>query len=227
MSGAKKIATAAAVAALLGTGGVAWGQMTSGDSMRQRYDKQTKGASIDEYIKKLDSDDASERLEGVKSLGESKDGKAIQYLIQAVGDPDERVQVKAIEVLGEMRASDATPVLVQQLFIRSTRPELKRRILAALGKIGDSTASRPIVEFLQRDLDSATRGTAIYALGDIGAADAVDELKKISESDKDATLRRLAREALGKVQYHQEAQLKEVKEPLDTFLPKEPPPPQQ
>lgn len=202
-------------------------QAPSSDGMRQRYDKQSKTSSnLDEFIRKLDSDDPLERLDAVKSLGESKDNKAIPYLIQAVGDPDERVQVKAIEMLGEMRATDATPVLVQHLFIKSTRPEMKRRILASLGKIGDQSAAKPILEFLQRDLDPGTRGTAIYALGDLGASEALEPLKKIAQDDQDPTLRRLAREASNKIQYHQEVQLKEVKQPLDTFLPKEPPPPQ-
>lgn len=198
------------------------------NSARQRYENQPKSDKIDEYVKDLDSGVADDRLAAVKSLGVSKDPKAIEYLIQAVGDPDERVQVKAIEMLGELRATDATHVLVQHLFIKTARPELKRRILAALGKIGDATAARPIVEFLQRDLDKSTRGTAIYALGDIGSADAATELTKIAETDPEPSLRRLAREALGKVQYHQENQAKEVQQPLDTFLPKAPPgaPPQ-
>lgn len=206
--------------------GVSQAQMNPG-SVRERYDKQTKGSSLDEYVTKLGSDDPQERLEGVKSLGEAKDKKATQYLIQAVGDPDERVQVKAIETLGELRASDATSVLVQHLFIRTTRPEMKRLILASLGKIGDPSAAKPIVEFLQRDLDDATRGTAIYALGDIGSTDASATLEQLSKNDPNPTLRRLSREALSKVQIHRDAQAKEVKEPLETFLPKEPPPPAQ
>lgn len=227
MSRHRAIAAGLGAAVLaLGVAGAAEAQL-QGDSVRQRYDKSQKSTSIDEHVKKLDSDDPDERLDGVRAIGSSKDGKGVEYLIQALGDPDERVQVKAIEMLGEMRASDATPVLVQHLFIRQARPELKARILAALGKIGDATAARPIVEFLQRDLDKSTRGTAIYALGDIGAAEASPELKKIAETDGDPMLRRLAREALSKVQYHQEAQEKEVKAPLDTFLPKEPPPPPQ
>src|SRR5262249_28233944 len=148
----------------------------SGQQIRNRYDKNTKGASIDDYVKRLASDDPEKRLEAVKSLGASKDNKAVEYLIQALGDSDMRVQAKAVDMLGEMRATDATPVLIQSLFLRTTETQMKQRILASLGKIGDTRAARPIMEFLQRDLDQATRGTAIYALGAIGAPESVDAL---------------------------------------------------
>ena len=186
--------------------------------IRQRYEKNTKGASIDDYVKKLDSEDADKRLEAVKSLGATKDNKAIEYLIQALGDPDVRVQCKAVDFLGEMRATEATPVLIQHLFLVTTDSHMKNRLLASLGKIGDARAARPIMEFLQRDLDPATRGTAIFALGDIGAPESVGTLSQISQADQDATLRRLAGEALSKVQLHQAVQQKELKGVPETFL---------
>lgn len=204
----------------------AYGQISS-NQIRQRYDKNTKGTSIDDFVKKLNSDDAEKRLEGVKSLGASKDPKAVEYLIQALGDGDVRVQVKAIEMLGEMRATEATPVLIQYLFLRTTETQMKQRILAALGKIGDTRAARPIMEFLRRDLDLATRGTAIFALGDIGAPESMETLSQIAEADTDQTARRLASEALNKVRHHQAVMHQEVKGPSETFLEPKQPPPQQ
>jgi HEAT repeat protein len=199
----------------------------SGQQMRERYDKTTKGTSIDDFVKKLNSDDPEKRLEGVKSLRDSKDAKAIEYLIQATGDSDIRVQAKAIAALGDLRATDATPVLIQYLSRTTVENNMKQLILASLGKIGDTRAARPITEFLQRDLDPATRGTAIFALGEIGAPESTETLSKLAQGDEDPTVRRLANEALAKVQYHQAALQKEVKGPSQTFLdPKEPPPPQ-
>ena len=199
----------------------------SSQQIRQRYEKNTKGTSIDDFVKKLESSDADKRLEGVKSLGATKDNKAVEYLIQALGDSDVRVQAKAVDMLGEMRATEATPVLIQHLFLRTTDAQMKQRLLASLGKIGDMRAARPIVEFLQRDLDPATRGTAIFALGDIGAPESADALLQISRADQDATVRRLASEALNKVQQHQAVREKEAKGPSETFLEPKQPTPQQ
>lgn len=189
-------------------------------SFQQRNRAQT--GSVDEHIRKLGSPDPDTRLEAVRQLANSRDRKVVEYLIQSLGDSDMRVRAKAVEALGEMRATDATQVLVQQLFLRTSEPAMKQRILAALGKIGDPRAARPIVEFLQLDLDPSTRGTAIYALGEIGAAEGLELLQELANADKDPTIRRLAREASAKIEYYQSAKAREAKGPTDTFLPKQP-----
>ncbi|HUI24598.1 MAG TPA: HEAT repeat domain-containing protein [Candidatus Kryptonia bacterium] len=197
----------------------------SSKQVQDRYQKQTKGGTkLEDFVKKLESSDPDQRLEGVKSLGESKEPKATAYLIQAVGDTDARVQCKAIDLLANLRADDATPVLVQYLFRSDVDPQLKHRVLAALGQIGDARAAQPIVEYLQRDLDASMRGTAIFALGELGAPEALDRLTAIAQADTDPTLRRLASEAAAKVRQRQAVIKSEVKEPSATFLePKHPP----
>jgi hypothetical protein len=198
----------------------------SGQQIKERYERNTTGGSIDDYVRNLNSDDPAKRLQGVKSLTTSKDAKAIEYLLQAVGDQDVRVKAKAIDGLADLRATEATPVLIQQLFLRSTEPYVEQRILACLGKIGDQRATKPILEFLQQDLDPATKGTAIYALGDIGSPEAIAPLAEIERTEENATLQRLAREATAKVKYHQAVLKAEAKEPLDTFLRANEPPQQ-
>lgn len=190
----------------------------SADAVRQRYDKQTKGGSVEEWARQMNSDDPLERLKGVRSLSQSSDPNAVPYLVQALGDNDLRVKAKAIDACGQVRAADATPVLVQMLFLRGTNPEVERRILAALGKIGDQRAAQPIMEYLGRDLDHATRGTAIFALGDIAAPESLDFLAELERTEAHPTLKRLAREAQAKVRYQQSVKQAEAKQPLDTFL---------
>jgi len=169
-----------------------------------------------------------ERLKGVKSLSTSTDPAAVPYLVQCLGDPDMRVKAKAIDACGTARAADATPVLIQQLFLRGTDPELKQRILASLGKIGDQRAAKPIMEFLGRDLDHATRGTAIFALGDIADPDSIEFLEVFERTEPDPTLKRIANEARAKVRYQQTIKKTEAQEPLNTFLRPDPnAPPQQ
>ena len=191
-------------------------QISSGQ-VRERYNK-GQDSSVKDLARQMNSDDPMERLEGIKSLTDLKNGQALEYLLQALGDSDVRVKAKAIDACGNLRAINATPVLIQQLFLRDNEPLVKRRILASLGKIGDTRAAKPIMEYLAHDLDPATRGTAIFALGDLGAPESLDLLEEIGRTDPNATLKRLAREAAAKIEYYQALRQTEAKEPLDTFL---------
>ena len=172
--------------AVLNAGAAAAVAQMHGNHMRQHSAKSMGSASIDDAVRQLSSDDPEKRLEAVKALGTSKNSKATDYLIKAVGDPDVRVQAKAIQMLGDIRASQSTPVLVQRLILRTTDANMKQLILASLGKIGDARAVPPVIELLQRERDAATRGTAIFALGEIGAPEAVDVLEHIAQTDEDS-----------------------------------------
>jgi HEAT repeat protein len=110
-----------------------------------------------------------------------------------------RVRIKAIDELGNRRATDATPLFVQQLFLRETDPAMRQRVLVALGKIGDPRSTRPICDFLSRELDTSTRGTAIFALGEIGDEQALGVLTKLANDPADPVTSRLAEEARRKI----------------------------
>lgn len=167
--------------------------------VQQRYNEAKKGKSIDEWTKKLNNPDPAERLEAVRSLGESGQPDAIEYLIQATGDPDEAVKIKAIDYLGKLRATDATQVLVQKLFLRDTEAPVKQRILVALGRMGDAKAASPIAEFLARDSDPGMCGTAVFALGEIGDGTTIPKLEALQQRTADPHLVQLAAEAVQKI----------------------------
>jgi HEAT repeat protein len=166
--------------------------------LRDRYRTPQQSQKLDESLRKLRSDDPEKRLQGLQDLGEVTDKKAVEHLVAAASDPDMRIRIKAIDVLGRVRAPEAIPLLVQQLFMRDTDLGTKQRILACLGKIGDARATTPIVDFLARTGDPATRGNAIFALGEIGDRAALPPLEAIADSE-DPLLRGLAQEAVRKI----------------------------
>ena len=168
--------------------------------LRDRYKTPQSSQKLDENVRKLKGDDPAERLEAVRGLGEVNDPKAIEYLVTAASDPDMRIRVKAIDTLGQIRAKEATPLLVQELTMRDTDLGTKRRILVCLGKIGDERATAAIVDFLARDIDPAARGNAIFALGDIGDRKALPALDSLAKGTSDDTLRALAEDAIRKIQ---------------------------
>jgi HEAT repeat protein len=174
---------------------------TPRDRLRQRYDSARSRSNLDDAIRKIRSDEPDTRLEGARSLGASRDPKVIEHLIGATADTDLRVKIKAIDELGNMRAAEATPVLIQLLFLRDTETALQQRVLAALGKIGDRRATAPVAEFLSRDLDPAIRGTAIFALGEIGDPAGLDALARLAATAGDPDTQRLADEATRKIKH--------------------------
>jgi HEAT repeat protein len=191
------IGLATVAVAQLGLGGA-----NPREKLRERYNP-GRGITGDlgDAFRKLRSDEAEERLEGTRALVGSDDPQVVPALLAGVTDTDKRVRVKAIDELGNQKATDATPVLVQQLFLRETDTIVQQRVLAALGKIADPRSTMPICEFLSRDIDASTRGTAIFALGEIGDKNALDTLSAFADDPNDPTTRRLAQEAVRKIRY--------------------------
>jgi len=179
---------------LPGAGGII-DQDISRSRLKARTDPQRKSPDILEWTRRLRDERPETRLEAVRSLGESKDPKAIEHLLTATADADIRVKVKAIEYLGTLRATDATPVLAQQLFLRDVGPGVKQKVLIALGKIGDPRGADPILDFLKRDLDIGTKGTALFALREVGNDRVLAYLESVSHDEMSPPLRRLANEA--------------------------------
>jgi HEAT repeat protein len=172
-----------------------------GSSLRDRYEKPRQQQKLEDAIRKFGEEDLTTRLEGVEGLGENaEDPKAIEYLLRGAADGDLSVRVKSIDVVGNARIKQAVPLLVQQLFMRDTTLATKQHILAALGKIGDPSATKPILDFLARDVDPSVRGSAVYALGDIGDRAALPSLEKLAKNTTDENFRGLTQSAIRKIE---------------------------
>jgi HEAT repeat protein len=169
------------------------------DDPMGRYRATRDGATMDEWVRRLQDPSPETRLAAVKSMGDSGDPQAVQHLIGAVLDSDSRVSTRAVDALGRLRATAATDFLTQQLFLKRTAGPLRQQILVALGRIGDSEASRPIVEFLNQADDHELRASGIFALGEIGDTTVEADVSRMAEHETDPQLRKLAQEALGKI----------------------------
>ncbi|MBI2963642.1 MAG: HEAT repeat domain-containing protein [Deltaproteobacteria bacterium] len=179
--------------------GTAPGQGPRSDTPEARHRHQRNGESLDQWVRVLASEDAQRRLEVMDDLGRSADSRAITHLLKALDDPDPRIQAKAIDYLGLRRASDATPVLVRKLFWRGAPLAMRQHILSALGKIGDPSASRSILDFVAQEQSADVRGTGVYALGEIGDLTIRDDLKRLGDGEGDPRVKLLVKEALAKI----------------------------
>jgi HEAT repeat protein len=173
-----------------------------GSNLRDRYSgsKPQTTARLDDAVHKFNSDEPESRIEAVRLFGELQtDAKAMEYLLQAASDADMRVRIKAIDTVGNVKAKDATPILVQQMFLRDTEAPVKQHILAALGKIADPRAVQPLLDVVGQGAAAPLRGGAIYALGDIGDRAALPKLEALVKDTDDESVRRLAAEAVRKI----------------------------
>jgi HEAT repeat protein len=144
-------------------------QQSSRERLQQRYRPSKGTGDLGEALRKLRSDRPDERLDGARMLAASDDPKSLEHLLTVATDTDMRVRIKAIDELGTRRA------------------------------IGDPRSTRPICDFLSRELDPSTRGTAIFALGEIGDEKALAVLTKLANNPTDPITSRLAEEARRKI----------------------------
>ena len=172
---------------------------TGQPDLRGPYDRALDGTDVDQWGRRLDSTNVKDRLLAVEDLGQSDSPRAVTYLLKAIGDADLRVQSRAIDYLGSHRATDATPLLVQKLYLKGIPTGLRQHVLTALGRIGDPKASRPIVDYLSQEGNKDVRGTGIFALGEIGDITVQDDLRKMADQESDARLKNLVDEALTKI----------------------------
>jgi HEAT repeat protein len=245
MSRARSIIAGAFVAAAMALPSMAHAQMLGGapgpgnNQMSMHALEQAgpgslkRGAkSADDQIRdakrKFNDADPRVRVDGLEALRYVDSPAANEILFRGISDSDVRVRIKAIDVLGARGASDAVPIMSQELFLRETPAVEKLHLVAALGRIGDERGAMPIVNYIKQTDDSASRGTAVYAIGEIGNPAANDELIEIVSNDPSPMVRKLAREAMEKIDgelpnRHQEmldAEKHKVEVPTDERLSK-------
>jgi HEAT repeat protein len=155
--------------------------------------------TIKDAKRKIQDADPRVRVEGLEKLRDIDSPDVNEILFRGLSDPDVRVRIKAIDVLGARGVTQAVPMMTQELFLRETPAIEKLHLVAALGRIGDSQGTLPVLEYLKQTTDAQSRGTAVFALGEIGDPRANDALIRILNNDQSPMVRRLAQEALEKI----------------------------
>lgn len=171
----------------------------------QRYNRSAKGANVEEWKRRLSEPDVRTRLDAVDSLGTKGGDEAIRPLIEATADADYRVRTRAIDFLGTMRALEASPVLMQLLFLTDVGREEKLRALTALGRIGDPATSERLAIYAATIDDPDLASRAVYALGEIADPATKERVASLKGSRPGTDLDRLVDDALVKIQQKETA----------------------
>ena len=132
------------------------------------------------------------------ALGELGDHEAVQPLLDALGDQQEKVQVRkaAAEALGTINDSQAVEPLIEAL-LEDGSSDFFEAVAEALGKLKDARAVPPLRKALEEP-HWGWRIPAIQALGQIAAPEALDSLIK-ALSDREGWVRSNAVAALAKI----------------------------
>jgi HEAT repeat protein len=146
------------------------------------------GEQFDSAMVMLKSEDDDERVRGVIVLGELGDARAVQPLIERLGDTNERVSTGAAWALGRLGDAGALDPLIERLKDESESKHVRGGAAQALGQMCDARAVQPLIERLNDDNESEdVRAKTAWALGRLGDARAVqpliERLKNENESE--------------------------------------------
>ena len=156
-------------------------------------------------------------------LGMTKNPRAIQPLVEALGDFDKSVREQAMLALSQIGKAAIEPLSVA---MKEPKWETRYRAAEALGKIADEKAVKPLTQALMDSKDHvrymATKGLrvlrdsdtiepmiillddenryvrmmAVWALGAVGGKNVKSALKKALESENDEKVKEAINEAM-------------------------------
>ena len=162
---------------------------------------------------RLMSKDPGSRRAAAEALGRLGDARAVEPLIQALGDKRAEVRRAAGQALASLgqpvwegrvrgdcgdydRLGDSGDARAVEPLIRALRDEEKdarSKAAAALGRLGDGRAVEPLIQAL-KDEDELVRNVAATYLGTIGDTRALEPLRE-ALNDKDTNVRESAQRA--------------------------------
>lgn len=156
--------------------------------------------NLEALAEKIRTGNVEQKRDALFQIRNLESAETSRAALPALRDPAEIVRATAafsVIFLPRDEAAQNLLPLLQDKF------ELVRREAAyALGKIGNSSAVKPLIEILQKDKISDVRNAAAIALGDIGDAGAIDALTQILQqkpSDKNEFLHRSAARSIGRI----------------------------
>ncbi len=135
--------------------------------------------------------DVRVRRETIRSLTKIGGQSAIGILLRTVEDADPELRRQALLSLGAMKCPAAVPILlrlVREPDLMMKRLELKKDAIKALGDIGSTEATAPLLtilgrhRFWRRSRHDELRAAAAQALGDIGDPAALTALTKATQN---------------------------------------------
>lgn len=141
-------------------------------------DKLEKSQDVEGLIAALRATDADGRRAAARSLGQLRDGRAFQPLVEVFLSPDEDQGVRQVTALalGWLGDERAVEPLIDVLQRSDDNGEVRRFAADAVGELGSSRAVEPLISLVQSSDDDFVRQLAGVGLGKLGDRRAVGAL---------------------------------------------------
>jgi HEAT repeat protein len=150
---------------------------------------------LESMVKALrNSTDPQVRQYAAYLLGEAKNPRAIQPLIEALADFDKSVREQATFALSSIGKAAVEPLAAA---MKEPKWETRYRAAEALGKIADEKAVKPLIAALKDNRDHV-RYMAAKGLRELGDSDALEPMV-ILLKDENKYVRMMAVRALGAI----------------------------
>jgi HEAT repeat protein len=151
--------------------------------------------SVDGLVQSLhNSTDPNVRQYAAYLLGKTKNPRAIQPLVEALGDFDKSVREQSMLALTAIGKAAIEPLSAA---MKEPKWETRYRAAEALGKIADEKAIKPLIQALKDNRDHV-RYMATKGLREIGDSDAIDPMI-ILLKDENKYVRMMAARALSAI----------------------------
>jgi HEAT repeat protein len=151
--------------------------------------------NVDELAHTLHNNtDPNVRQYAAYLLGKTKNPRAIQPLVEALGDFDKSVREQSMLALTAIGKAAIEPLSAA---MKEPKWETRYRAAEALGKIADEKAIKPLIQALKDNRDHV-RYMATKGLREIGDSDAIDPMI-ILLKDENKYVRMMAARALSAI----------------------------
>ena len=114
------------------------------------------------YKNMLESEESSERIEGMMKLAEAKDPEAVELIVQKIAnEPDTEVIATGLTALGNLGSESAVPSM--QNFLTHEDDRVRANCVEGINQILGDERPKPMLERMLKDSSHRVRANAIIA----------------------------------------------------------------
>ena len=137
----------------------------------------------------------------VQALGEARNPKALEPMLDVMRDPAVKIEVQGAMCLALAKTSPADARVVEQVHLCADdkRDTVRAYAAEAMGHLAGKESYERLLWFLAEDANTRVRAAAATGLGLTGRKEAVPALQKAIEVDKSLTVRSAASDAITKI----------------------------